>query len=83
MRAYFDHNASSPLNSDVLQKMLPFLQTIQANPSSLHQSGRVARSAIETARIQLSTAINCHPHQVVFTSGGTEYNNMVFQSFSS
>lgn len=75
---YFDHNASSPLNEEVLQTMLPYLQSVQANPSSLHRSGRLARSAIESARYQLAETINCQPDQVIFTSGGTESNNMVF-----
>lgn len=83
MPAYFDHNASSPLNDDVFNHMLPYLQNVHANPSSLHQSGRLAKSAIETARLQIAQAVNCDPQQVVFTSGGTEANNMVLQAHKS
>lgn len=80
MSAYFDHNASSPLNADVLQRMLPYLQHTHANPSSLHRSGRLAKDAIETARQQIAKALRCESQQVIFTSGGTEANNMVLQA---
>ncbi len=80
MSVYFDHNASSPLNADVLQAMLPYLQNVHANPSSLHSSGRLARDAVEKARQQIALAVNCEPQQVVFTSGGTEANNLVLQA---
>lgn len=80
MSAYFDHNASSPLNSDVLQSMLPYMQHHHANPSSLHRSGRIARDAVEAARQRIASAINCEPQQVIFTSGGTEANNLVLQA---
>ncbi len=80
MSAYFDHNASSPLHADVLQAMLPYLQSVHANPSSLHRSGRLARDAIEQARQQVALAVHCEPQQVIFTSGGTESNNMVLQA---
>lgn len=80
MTAYFDHNASSPLHADVLQCMLPYMQHHHANPSSLHRSGRIARDAVEAARRQVANAVKCEPQQVIFTSGGTEANNMVLQA---
>ncbi len=81
MVIYFDHNASTPLNSEVLKKMMPYLQGVHANPSSLHQLGRLAKNALETARQQVADAVNCEVRQVVFTSGGTEANNTVLQAF--
>jgi len=80
MPAYFDHNASSPIDDKTLQAMLPYLQAVHANPSSLHQAGRLAKSAIETARLQIAQFVNCEPNQVVFMSGATEANNMVLQA---
>ncbi len=77
---YFDHNASTPLDERVLDAMLPFLTSFYGNPSSLYRQGRLARSAVDTAREQLATLIDCTPSQVVFTSGGTEANNLALSS---
>jgi len=73
---YFDHNATTPLNGRVLEEMLPFFQTGYANPSSLHMQGRMARNALDIAREQVAALVNAHPTQVIFTSGGTEANNL-------
>ncbi len=73
---YFDHNATTPIDERVLNAMLPFMKTYFGNPSSLYRQGRVVRSAIETAREQLAALVNVSPNQVVFTSGGTEANNL-------
>ena len=72
---YFDHNATTPIDERVLEAMLPYLQTFYGNPSSLYRIGRIARSAIDTAREQLAALIDVHPAQIIFTSGGTEANN--------
>jgi cysteine desulfurase len=72
---YFDHNATTPLDERVLEVMLPYLQGSFANPSSIHRLGRMARSAIDTAREQVAVLVNVHPSQVIFTSGATEANN--------
>lgn len=80
MSVYFDHNATTPLDAEVLAFMMPYLKSHYANPSSLHQAGRIAKSAIDTARHEIAKAINCEPQQVFFTSGGTESNNWVFQA---
>ena len=61
--------------------MLPFLQSAHGNASSLHQSGRFLRSAIETARHQVADLINASPQQVIFTSGGSEANNLAIKGF--
>ena len=79
MITYLDHNASTPLDVRVLDEMLPYLRSHHGNPSSLYRQGRIARQAIETARQQVAQLVNAHPSQVVFTSGGTEANNLALK----
>jgi cysteine desulfurase len=74
--AYFDHNATTPLDMGVVDVMLPYLRQHHGNPSSLHSQGRLARHAIETAREQVAFWLGAQPSQVIFTSGGTEANNL-------
>ncbi len=81
MSVYLDHNASAPLHPEVLDAMLPFLRNAHGNASSLHKSGRFLRSALETARQQVAALVNADPGQVVFTSGGTEANNLAIKGF--
>ena len=78
-----DHNSSTPLHEDVLNAMLPWLGQHGANASSLHSAGRQARTAIEIARRQVAELINSNPNSVIFTSGGTEANNLILKGFSS
>ncbi len=73
---YFDHNATTPLDERVLEAMLPFLREQYGNASSRHDLGITARRAIDTAREQVAALVNARPPQVVFTSGGTEANNL-------
>jgi cysteine desulfurase len=73
---YFDHNATTPLEPEVLQAMLPWLSQQFGNASSRHDYGRAARRAIDEARSQVAGAIGAHPSEVVFTSGGSEANNL-------
>lgn len=75
---YFDHNATTPLNPAVKEAMWPWLG-IPANASSRHQFGRAARQALETAREQVAAAVGAHPSQLVFTSGGTEADNLAIR----
>lgn len=75
---YFDHNATTPIDDRVLESMLPFLKSFYGNPSSLYRHGRYVRSAIDTAREQVAALVGSRPDQVVFTSGGTEANNLAF-----
>lgn len=77
---YFDNNATTPIDERVLEAMLPFLKTMYGNPSSVHRLGRIANSAIETAREQVAYFIDAEPSQVIFTSGGTEANNLALNS---
>jgi cysteine desulfurase len=71
---YFDHNATTPLDQRVLDAMTPYMTTLYGNASSLYRFGRIARSAIETAREQLAALTDALPEQIIFTSGGTEAN---------
>jgi cysteine desulfurase len=79
MTVYLDHNASTPLLPEVKEAMLPFLGSYPGNASSLHKSGRFLRSAIENARQQVAELVNAEPGQVVFTSGGSEANNLAIK----
>ena len=74
--AYLDHNATTPLDPAVLAAMLPWLETRFGNASSRHEYGRQARQAIDEARQKVAAAVNAHPTEVVFTSGGSESNNL-------
>lgn len=73
---YFDHNATTPLDPRVLDAMLPYLREQFGNASSRHEYGRAARRAIDEARQRVAYAVGAHPTEVVFTSGGSEANNL-------
>lgn len=73
---YFDHNATTPLVPEVLGAMQPWLSARFGNASSRHEYGRDARRAVDTAREQVAAAVGAHPSEVVFTSGGSEANNL-------
>ena len=73
---YFDHNATTPLDPRVLEGMLPYLREQYGNASSRHEYGRAARRAIDEARQRVAYAVGAHPTEVVFTSGGSEANNL-------
>jgi cysteine desulfurase len=74
---YLDHAATTPVRAEVLEAMLPYL-TAQAfgNPSSAHRFGRAARAGLEQARREVAQALGAEPNQVIFTSGGTEADNL-------
>lgn len=76
---YLDHNASTPLAPEVVLAMRPWLEGATGNPSSGHVYGRRGRDAIERARREVAALLGCHPIELLFTSGGTESNNMVLQ----
>jgi cysteine desulfurase len=73
---YLDYAASAPLRAEALAAMLPLLERPAANPSSQHGQGRAARAAVETAREQVAALVGAAPGEVVFTSGGTEADNL-------
>jgi cysteine desulfurase len=76
--AYLDHNATSPLRPAALDAMVEALRA-GGNPSAVHSSGRKARSVVEAARRQVGALVGCLPGEVVFTSGGTEANNLALR----
>lgn len=80
---YLDNNATTPLDERVLEAMLPWLRTNHGNASSLYQSGRLARGAVDQAREQVAALVSAHPSQVVFTSGGTEANNAALRGVTA
>lgn len=73
---YLDYNATTPLDPAVLEAMLPLLGDIYGNPSSVHHVGRRARAVLDDARDRVAAVFRCLPSEVVFTSGGTESNNL-------
>jgi cysteine desulfurase len=76
---YLDHNATTALDERVLEAMLPWLKGRYGNPSSRHALGTEARAAMQLAREQVAALVNAHPSQVIFTSGGTEANNLALK----
>lgn len=76
---YLDYNATTPLTPHVIAAMRPFLEVHYGNPSSSHPIGRIARDAVETARGQVAALIGASPGEIIFTSGGTESNNIALQ----
>ena len=73
---YLDHNATTPPDTVVVAAMLPWLESRFGNASSRHEYGRAARRAVDEARQRVAAAVNAHPTEVVFTSGGSEANNL-------
>lgn len=79
-RIYFDNAATTALDPEVLEAMLPYMTTHFGNPSSIYSYGRETRLAIETARKTVARLLNAHPGEIFFTSGGTESNNTAILS---
>ena len=75
-RVYLDNNATGPLLPEVFEAMQPYFAEKFGNASSIHQQGQQARAAVENAREQVAELLNCRPAEVVFTSGGTESDNL-------
>ncbi len=72
---YFDNAATTPLEEQVLETMLPFLRDQYGNPSSVHAHGRMVRAEIEKSRKKVAEILNANPGEIFFTSGGTEADN--------
>jgi cysteine desulfurase len=72
---YLDYNATTPHAPEVIEAMRPYIEEHFGNPSSSHWYGRKTREAVETARCQVATLLNCMPGEILFTGGGTESNN--------
>lgn len=75
-KIYLDHNATTPLHPEVLEVMLPVLREFFGNPSSVHSEGRKARVFLDEAREKVAGLIGANPGEIIFTSGGTESNNL-------
>jgi cysteine desulfurase len=73
---YFDYNATTPLDPAVREAMLPFLGDVWGNPSSVHHVGRKARALLDDARDRAAIFLGAKPSEIIFTSGGTESNNL-------
>ncbi len=78
-RVYLDNSATTPIDSEVVAAMMPFLTEKFGNASSIHFFGQEARGAIDRARHQVAEIINARPNEIVFTSGGTEANNLAIR----
>jgi cysteine desulfurase len=78
-RIYLDYNASTPIDPAVAAAMTPFLQDHYGNPPSGHWAATTAKAALETARGQVAALLGCHNDEIVFTSGGSEANNLVLK----
>ncbi len=76
MVVYLDNAATTPLDPEVLEAMLPYMSTVCGSPSSIHSHGRQAKVAVERARKHVATLLNASPSEIFFTSSGTESNNM-------
>jgi cysteine desulfurase len=75
-RYYFDHNATTPVSPEIIQTMLGCLAEVYGNASSIHHFGQMAKQRLELARRQTALLIGCQPPEIVFTSGGTEADNL-------
>ena len=82
MTIYLDYNATTPIAKEVAEEMMPFILEDFGNPSSGHPMGKRAKEALERARDQVSALLGCESTEIIFTSGGTESNNMVLKSLA-
>lgn len=76
---YLDHSATTPTDPRVVEAMMPYWTAQFGNPSSLHRAGKVAKLALDTAREAAAAVLNCAPAEIVFTSGGTESDNLALK----
>ncbi len=75
-RFYFDHNATTPVSAEALEAMLPLLTEVYGNASSIHAFGQAARTKLDDARRHIAALLNARAEEIVFTSGGTEADNL-------
>ncbi len=78
-KVYLDHNATTPTHPEVVKAILPYYKEVFGNASSVHQFGQQARKAIDEAREKIANFIGASPKEIVFTSGGTEANNLALK----
>ena len=79
---YFDNAATTKLDEEVLQEMMPYLTENYGNASSIYKIGREARKAVETAREQIAKVLNCKPNEIYFTAGGSESDNTAIKGIA-
>ena len=77
---YLDNAATTPLAEEVADAMVPVLREVFGNPSSSHAVGRKAKALIETSRRDIAARLHCEPKSIIFTSGGTEADNLALRS---
>jgi cysteine desulfurase len=80
---YLDYNATTPVDPEVLSAMMPFFANDFGNASSIHSAGQEARAAVESARASVASLIGAKPSEIVFTSGGTEADNLAIFGFAA
>src|SRR5436853_1949149 len=80
-RVYLDNNATTPVRPEVLEAMRPYFLEHFGNASSIHHHGQQARAAVERARESVARLLNCRAAEIVFTSGGTEADNLAIFGF--
>ena len=73
---YLDHNATTSLAPEALEAMRPYLDRFHGNPSSIHAAGRETRAALDDSRDRMAGILGCRPHEIIFTGGGTEADNL-------
>lgn len=78
-RIYLDNNATTEVDDAVREAMIPYLGAAAGNPSSIHETGRAAREALENARRQLAKLLNAQPRRIIFTGGGSEADNLAIK----
>jgi len=76
---YLDYNATTPIDSEVIDAMTPFIKEHFGNPSSSHYYGQITKKAVDKARKQVANFLNCSTNEIIFTSGGTESNNFAIK----
>lgn len=79
---YLDHSATTPTDPRVVEAMMPYFSEVYGNPSSAHSFGRKAEQVIEDARAQIANILHCKPKEIVFTSGGSESDNLAVRGIA-
>src|SRR5580765_749494 len=82
-RVYLDNNATTPVLPEVFEAMRPYFGERFGNASSIHSHGQATRAAVEDARESVAALLNCHSSEIVFTSGGTEADNLALTGLVS
>ena len=79
MTIYLDYSATTPVDARVLETMTPYFSASFGNPSSVHRYGQLAEAAIDSARETVARILNCRPDEIIFTSCGSESDNLAIR----